>query len=77
MTKKKSILVDPKQISLVSKSEKEKKISAPPPPVMPLGPFDILACTTLFKCVCVWGGGGYKQYSKGGGLSAVADTSDS
>ena len=52
-----SILVDPKQISVVSKSEKHKKKKKrkkkggegllPPMPVMPLGPFDLVACTTF------------------------------
>ena len=47
-----SILVDPKQISVVSKSEKQKKKKKKKkrilchPPVMPLGPFDLVTYAT-------------------------------
>ena len=64
-----SILVDPKQISVVQRSDKEKtNVLRPstqwfsaPPPVMPLGFFDLLACTTF------WGWRPCKHYLKGEG----------
>ena len=60
VAKKKSILVDPKQISLVSKSEKEKKnISGPPPPV---------------SLLCHWGPSTYllaQLFLRGGGANLL------
>ena len=48
-----SIFVDPKQISVVSKSEKKKKIlcSTRPPVIMPLEPFD--ATYFLMQIICL------------------------
>ena len=56
-----SILVDPKQISVVSKSEqpppgKKKKGLLPPPPVMPLGPLRS-SCLQDFSFLFFLGGG--------------------
>ena len=73
-----SILVDPKQISVVSKSEKAKERKGkeilkkgllPPLPVVPPGPFDLVACLT-FPFLFFFGGGGAENNILGGPVSS-------